>query len=234
MASALLINCLCVVVQVTETVSNEAVWLAPAPGIYFATVVAYNSALRPSAPVCSNGITIDSSPPIITRVSLPDMTPHPSQPISFVPYHTFFNVSWDARDNTEIREYRVAIATSADLLYSTPDILPASSTGRLAFRTIYNDSLGSGTTLFVVLTATDLAGNTATHTLGPVVMDTTPPMFEGNLTITPTASHVMVTWSGANVTDEEEGNDALQVEYAVGEWVGQGREGRGWTTIYML
>ena len=215
------------VVQVTETVSSEAVWLAPNPGTYFATVVAYNSALRPSAAVCSNGITIDSSPPVFTRVSLPAMTPHPSQPISFVPYHTFFNLSWDASDNTGIREYQVAIATSADLLGSTPDILPSSSTGRLAFRTVYNASLVSGSTLFVMLTATDLAGNTATHTLGPVVMDTTPPVFEGNFTITSTANHVIVTWSGVNITDEEEGSEALEVEYAVGEWVGQGEGGAG-------
>ena len=212
----------CVVVQVTETLSTETVWLAPAPGTYFATVVAYNRALHPSAPVCSNGITIDSSPPVITRVSLPDMTPHPSRPISFIPYHTAFNVSWDASDNTEIREYQVAIATSADLLDSAPDILPASSTGRLAFRTVYNDSLASGTALFVELTAIDVAGNSATHTLGPVVMDTTPPVFEGDLTITTAAGHVAVTWSGANITDEEEGREALLMEYAVGEWVGQG------------
>ena len=217
----------CVVVQVIETLSTEAVWQAPSPGTYFASVVAYNRALRPSTPVCSNGITIDHSPPVITRISLPDMTPHPTEPISFVPYHTAFNVSWDASDNTAIREYQVAIATSADLLDSAPDILPSSSTGRLAFRTVYNDTLSSGTEMFVRLTATDLAGNTATHTVGPIVMDTTPPVFEGNLTITTTASHVLVTWSGANVTDKEEGDEALRMEYAVGEWEGQGREGRG-------
>ena len=56
---------------VTETRDTFATWDAPAPGTYYATVVAYNNALRPSVPVCSDGITTDTAPPSFEGVVIP-------------------------------------------------------------------------------------------------------------------------------------------------------------------
>ena len=37
-------------------------------GTYYITVVAYNEALEPSTPVCSDGITIDTTPPQVQPI----------------------------------------------------------------------------------------------------------------------------------------------------------------------
>ena len=37
-------------------------------GTYYTTVVAYNHALEPSHPVCSDGVTIDMTGPVVTSV----------------------------------------------------------------------------------------------------------------------------------------------------------------------
>ena len=57
--------------EVRETVGSAATWTAPGPGTYHVTVVAYNHALQPSLPACSDGVTIDDSPPEFEGVVVP-------------------------------------------------------------------------------------------------------------------------------------------------------------------
>ena len=47
-------------------------WTAPSSGRYFASVVAYNRALEPSKVACSDGVTIDNSPPELISVDITD------------------------------------------------------------------------------------------------------------------------------------------------------------------
>ncbi|KAI8512028.1 hypothetical protein Bbelb_111280 [Branchiostoma belcheri] len=56
--------------QIHNTTGKFASWTAPAAGTYFCTVVAYNPALAPSQPACSDGITVDASPPSVRHVRL--------------------------------------------------------------------------------------------------------------------------------------------------------------------
>ncbi|KAI8487523.1 hypothetical protein Bbelb_347570 [Branchiostoma belcheri] len=52
----------------TNTTSTHVTWEAPHPGTYYSTVVAFNRALEPSEPVCSDGVTVDSTPPLLREV----------------------------------------------------------------------------------------------------------------------------------------------------------------------
>ncbi|XP_078616232.1 uncharacterized protein LOC144884653 [Branchiostoma floridae x Branchiostoma japonicum] len=52
----------------TNTTSTYVTWEAPHPGSYYCTVVAFNRALEPSAPVCSDGVTVDTTPPVLREV----------------------------------------------------------------------------------------------------------------------------------------------------------------------
>ena len=54
-----------------QTTSNMVVWTAPSPETYYTTVVAYNGALQPSQPVCSDGVTVDRQPPVFGGVVIP-------------------------------------------------------------------------------------------------------------------------------------------------------------------
>ena len=54
--------------QLEETVSTTATFEATDEDTYYITVAAYNRALDPSDPVCSDGITIDTTMPAISEV----------------------------------------------------------------------------------------------------------------------------------------------------------------------
>ncbi|CAH1242631.1 Hypp6913 [Branchiostoma lanceolatum] len=56
--------------QIHNTTGKFASWTAPAAGTYFCTVVAFNPALTPSQSACSDGITVDASPPSVRHVKL--------------------------------------------------------------------------------------------------------------------------------------------------------------------
>ncbi|KAK2161992.1 hypothetical protein NP493_1549g00001, partial [Ridgeia piscesae] len=56
--------------NVKETTLTYASRTVSGPGTYHCTVVAYNKALEPSEPVCSDGVTVDTSAPEIHEVSV--------------------------------------------------------------------------------------------------------------------------------------------------------------------
>lgn len=49
----------------------------PEAGSYYVTVVAYNNVLRPSVPVCSDGVTVDTISPVFEGVFIPDAVVEP-------------------------------------------------------------------------------------------------------------------------------------------------------------
>ncbi|KAK2158684.1 hypothetical protein NP493_1763g00001 [Ridgeia piscesae] len=56
--------------NVNETTLTYASRTVSGPGTYHCTVVAYNKALEPSEPVCSDGVTVDTTAPEIHEVSI--------------------------------------------------------------------------------------------------------------------------------------------------------------------
>ena len=61
-----------IVLQVVETYNTYGSHTASGDETYYFTVVAYNRALDPSDPVCSDGVTIDSSVPGVKEVVVKD------------------------------------------------------------------------------------------------------------------------------------------------------------------
>ncbi|KAL3857349.1 hypothetical protein ACJMK2_012025 [Sinanodonta woodiana] len=56
------------IIQIKNVVGNDAHFSIMGQGHYFSSIIAYNNAMRPSAVVCSDGFTIDSSPPLISNM----------------------------------------------------------------------------------------------------------------------------------------------------------------------
>ncbi|XP_025086756.1 uncharacterized protein LOC112559635 [Pomacea canaliculata] len=54
--------------RIVMTYETTATWSAPADGTFYITVVAFNSAIEPSSPVCSDGVTVDQTSPKMSRV----------------------------------------------------------------------------------------------------------------------------------------------------------------------
>ncbi|XP_066264362.1 uncharacterized protein [Branchiostoma lanceolatum] len=63
--------------SITRTTNTHAVYTAPSPGTYFCTVVAYNHALDPSPPVCSDGVTVDVTDPSLTAINIDNLSVRP-------------------------------------------------------------------------------------------------------------------------------------------------------------
>ena len=60
--------------ETIQTTDTNATWVAPTTGTFYVTVVAFNRALHPSSPICSDGVTIDMTPPTL-RIPLADIQP---------------------------------------------------------------------------------------------------------------------------------------------------------------
>ncbi|XP_070557450.1 uncharacterized protein [Ptychodera flava] len=56
-----------------NTTSTHARWIAPGHGKYYCTVIAFNRAMAPSKPVCSDGVTIDVTGPTVWNVIVDDV-----------------------------------------------------------------------------------------------------------------------------------------------------------------
>ncbi|XP_078664145.1 uncharacterized protein LOC144907216 [Branchiostoma floridae x Branchiostoma belcheri] len=65
--------------QVTRKTPYEthASYTAAVPGTYYCTVVAYNRALDPSVPVCSDGVVYDNTKPTLTNIAIENIHVHP-------------------------------------------------------------------------------------------------------------------------------------------------------------
>ena len=55
----------------SQTGQTSVQWDSPGEGTYYVTVVAYNNALQPSKPLCSDGVTVDLTPPRFMGVAIP-------------------------------------------------------------------------------------------------------------------------------------------------------------------
>ncbi|XP_071079258.1 uncharacterized protein [Haliotis cracherodii] len=56
--------------NVTKTSSTHVSWTAPSEGRFYITVVAFNRALEPSLPVCSDGVTVDETEPSLRQIAV--------------------------------------------------------------------------------------------------------------------------------------------------------------------
>ena len=196
---------------VMETTESWATWTAPGPGTYHVTVVTYNHALQPSSPACSDGITVDLSPPVISEVIIPGTVE--TDEVTYISTDHLLNVSWTASDNVGIRDYH--IATLSDQAMSQGQSTNFTFVGRQSFFSLADsDLLSNGNTFYIVVKVTDLALHETEATFGPVTVDITPPVTNGNLTVERSGDHMIVTWYNDTFTDEQSGIDSL--EYSIG------------------
>lgn len=141
----------------------------------------------------------------------------------FIPTVTFLttsdvlNVSWIASDDTGIREFRFGII-NADDFSGDPHGISYLSTGLQSHYSVFNSSLiRNGHRLVISVVAVDLALHRTVVTVGPFVVDTTPPLVNGSLVVEGRDSHVTVVWDEGTFTDPEDGEPLTNFEYAIGK-----------------
>ncbi|XP_070573771.1 uncharacterized protein [Ptychodera flava] len=210
--------------------STQAEWTAPSPGRYFCSVIAYNRAMEPSKPVCSDGVTIDVSEPIITDIIFDDVFVRPGLvndgdgTVWFIDqqrYRQELSFKWQGEDaESGIYDYEVGLSSVPSGLI--PDILPFTSTkSNPAFLT-YHPNLGEGVEFYVVIKAINRAGLVTNEFLGPLVVEVTPPEFDGEITVTLEDddhgnSYLVARWSQDAFYDDDDLDPLEDYQVAVGE-----------------
>lgn len=74
-----------------------------------------------------------------------------------------------------------------------------------------------GNLFYLVLREEDLAGLITELTVGPILIDQTPPLVNGSLYVQQENGHVIVMWDEDTFAEEEEGEDSITLQYAIGE-----------------
>ncbi|KAK7092487.1 uncharacterized protein [Littorina saxatilis] len=243
----------------------------PGEGHYFTSVIAYNGAMQPSTVACSDGLTYDTTAPMLrnvslfhsrtgraiactpsnqtwlinanfTKVKLPPtsaclqvcaasssrvdvdhiiltsnfsledelsddlcrrLKPMTSEHHILLP-SDYLKVEWAGLDDeSHMEEFYVGIATDRSLR-SSPDLLSFTPTqGRQSYHARHA-GLGHGARFYVFLRAVNKAGLDVMLTLGPVIVDVTPPDVTGALNAFVRDGFLVVNWNNGTFSDTEQ------------------------------
>lgn len=140
----------------------------------------------------------------------------PSEPILTTSHHTL-NFSWHALDNVGIRGYYIALASPRNNSGHGTEAEFASTAGQPHYSWTDADLLASGNQFYVHLQAEDFAGSKSNITIGPILIDLSPPYVNGSLQAQQIQGHVIVTWEQDTFTEEEDIEGSLTLRYAIGK-----------------
>eukprot|EP00731_Ephydatia_muelleri_P000539 Em0001g539a len=121
------------------------------------------------------------------------------------------NISWTAQDNVGIRDYAVATARSSSQLSSAT----FNSTGRLPYFALGGSSYDVGSSFYVGIQAWDLPGSSVLVTVGPILVEVTPPVVNGSLSLSRVGDFVTVSWGSGTFSDPQD-PFPLALDFAVG------------------
>ena len=203
--------------QISTTNDTRATWTAPAEGLYHVTVTAVNTALRHSTAVCSDGVLIDNSRPVISSdLIIAGRQYYHDREINYIIAEYSFNISWNAGDNFGIYDYFVGIASSQSLT-AAPDLISFRSTTRQPFASLHSNTLTTGRPLYVVISVEDHVMLSDMAVFGPIMLDTSPPVVNDTASVSSDRSMITVSWHVNMIMDDEQAEPLSDYEYAIGE-----------------
>ena len=139
----------------------------------------------------------------------------PSQTTYLTSDHTL-NMSWIAYDDIGIREYRIGII-SPDNFTQDGSQVDYYQTARQSHYSFFDSQLlSNGNQFFLSVRALDLAQQEAMVNIGPILIDVTPPAFNGSLELVRQLDHVIVTWVDEAFSDDESGLTIESFAFAIG------------------
>ena len=124
-------------------------------------------------------------------------------------------MSWFASDNVGFREFYVGTVAEQNYTGVTSQIEYSETGGQMHF-SIYNpDLIANGNTFYISVKSADIALHEVRLDIGPIVVDVSPPVVNGSLSVVQAGGHMIVTWQEETFYDEES-IEPLQLEYAIG------------------
>ncbi|XP_033124572.1 uncharacterized protein LOC117122905, partial [Anneissia japonica] len=111
-------------VTTLKTTSTFSTWTAPSTGKYYCTVIAFNNAVDPSNPVCSDGVTIDNSSPTIYDVFVENLYIRPGL-VRNVDNSTVWYINQDLKKSVVQNPSDTCISLSRALDEENLSLIPA-------------------------------------------------------------------------------------------------------------
>jgi hypothetical protein len=137
-----------------------------------------------------------------------------SQPIYLRGDHAL-NVSWYARDNVGFREFYIGTLAEQNYTGITSQIEYSETGGQMHFSIYDPELIANGNTFYISVKIADVALHEVRLDIGPIIVDVSPPVVNGTLSVVQAGGHMIVTWQEGTFYDEES-MEPLQLEYAIG------------------
>lgn len=133
-------------------------------------------------------------------------------PLILLPQDHTLNISWFARDNVGLREFYVGVGNSSEEVLTGYE----RTAGQQHYALTNARLLTHAGLFYITIQAQDLALHTSSVTVGPILIDLTPPLVNGSLQVQEQQGHVIVTWAEDTFVEEEEGAGSIALQYAIG------------------
>ncbi|XP_022107048.1 uncharacterized protein LOC110988105 [Acanthaster planci] len=128
----------------------------------------------------------------------------------FLPTDRHVNVSWMGEDpESSIYDYQIGYT-----LDHRPDFVASISTSGHDHFLMYHPDISHGSVVRLILTAVNKAQLSTTKVIGPIVVDTAPPLFVGRVSVRSEGDYLIAEWADNAFTDEED--TSLRYQVAIG------------------
>ncbi|XP_038062737.1 uncharacterized protein LOC119733220 [Patiria miniata] len=132
----------------------------------------------------------------------------------FLPIDKHLTISWTGGIDTESSIYDYEIGLSSDPSNPTPDLVTFMSTSGHDHFLMYHPHISQGAVFFLVLKAINKAQLSTFKVVGPIVVDTTPPMFVGRVSVHVEDEYLIAEWGDDGFIDDED--TSLRYQVAIG------------------
>ena len=253
-------------------------------GQYYTTIVAFNNAMEPSIPVCSDGIILDATTPEVTNITLAhaktkevlgcyrnetflilenltavpllktekcslickdskDMTLISVLPIMesgsndtdvaddlcgrlltysddwaiYLPSDKV-HLAWNLEDpESQIRDVQIGFASDLTNVAS-PDIIAYGSVHSHTKYVHSHSGLDRGVEFYIILKATNKADLEVIAIFGPVIIDETPPLYAGSVSINIIDDFIFCIWDNTTFMETEQKEGISTILFRIGKY----------------
>ncbi|XP_067660107.1 uncharacterized protein, partial [Haliotis asinina] len=138
--------------------------------------------------------------------------PYLNETVVYVPFHKFV-LTWSLTENeSQIRDSFIGFGYDAST-YNKPDLANYKPTHGKTSLHSHETGFDSRTEFYIFIKTENKAGVSSVATLGPVMIDDTPPEVHGSLVPEIVGDHIRVTWTNHTFSDPEEVHQQFTVTY---------------------
>ncbi|XP_062567668.1 LOW QUALITY PROTEIN: uncharacterized protein LOC134229901 [Saccostrea cucullata] len=127
----------------------------------------------------------------------------------------FWKLAWGVKDRHAVREFEIGIGNHPSSM-SHPDLKPYTSTISQTQYQFGRDGVGSQERHYVFLKTIFKSGEEKILTVGPMLVDSSPPTFNGDILVYTEAPYLFIGWENETFIEPEQGNVIEEIFFRIG------------------